>query len=142
MKTTLAITAVVALVFTACNAVEQRSNDAKDITEATKVADGFINSLKAKDYTKAMEFTQISKDNPDYASHIDIFKDLDSKLGSITTFKQDTATATVAQEGNSIEGVFRLKYTVDYEQGKTQQDYTLQYNDGKIIVMSYIITTE
>jgi hypothetical protein len=142
MKKILAFSAMVALVFTACNAIEKRTNDANDIAEATKVADSFINNLKAKDYDKAMELTQISKDNPDYTNHVNIFKDLDDKLGGITTFKQDTATANVAEEGNTIEGVFHLKYTVDHERGKTKQDYTLQYDDGKIIVMSYNITTK
>ncbi|UPT65191.1 MAG: hypothetical protein M0D57_11450 [Sphingobacteriales bacterium JAD_PAG50586_3] len=143
MKKTLAMGAIVALVFIACNAIEKRTNDPKDIAEATKVADEFINNVKAKNYDKAMELTTISEDNPEHQKHINIFKDLNNKLGEITGFKQDTAAAIVAQEGNHIEGVIDLQYTVNYQRGQTKESYTLQYDDdGKIIVRSYAITTQ
>lgn len=142
MKKILLVPVLVMFVLSACSEVETRINDKADIEKGTKVAEEFLNYIKAKDYTKAMGLTKISPDNPDFQTHVKQFTEINDQLGDITAFKQDTAYSSIAQAGQAIEGSVSVRYTVDYTRGKTKETYLLTLSDGEVKIMSYNINNE
>lgn len=142
MKKILLVPVLVMFVLSACSEVETRINDKADIEKGTKVAEEFLNYIKAKDYTKAMGLTKISADNPDFQTHVKQFTEINDQLGDITAFKQDTAYSSIAQAGQAIEGSVSVRYTVDYTRGKTKETYLLTLSDGEVKIMSYNINNE
>lgn len=142
MKKILLVPVLVMFVLSACSEVETRINDKADIEKGTKVAEEFLNYIKAKDYTKAMGLTKISADNPDFQTHVKQFTEINDQLGDVTAFKQDTAYSSIAQAGQAIEGSVSVRYTVDYTRGKTKETYLLTLSDGEVKIMSYNINNE
>lgn len=142
MKKILLVPVLVMFLLSACSEVETRINDKADIEKGTKVAEEFLNYIKAKDYTKAMGLTKISADNPDFQTHVKQFTEINDQLGDITAFKQDTAYSSIAQAGQAIEGSVSVRYTVDYTRGKTKETYLLMLSDGEVKIMSYNINNE
>jgi hypothetical protein len=138
MKTTLALTLMLALVLSACSP-EKRINNKEDIEQGTKVVNTFLGEIQKKNYDKAMESTNISKENPEFAQHVVLFKKLNSDLGDIVDFKQDTAKAEVDKGIMNTEGVITLKYTVNYQRGNAKQDYIVTYDNGDLKILSYTI---
>lgn len=138
MKTTLAITLMLALVLGACSP-EKRINNKEDIEQGTKVVNTFLGEIQKKDYDKAMESTTISKENPDFAKHVNIFKMVEKDLGDILDFKIDTAKAEVEKGIMNTEGVITLNYTVNYQRGNAKQDYIVTYDNGDLKILSYTI---
>lgn len=133
---------VVAAVAVSCNAVETRTNDKADIENGRKVAEAFLTERKNKNFEKAMEFTQISKNNTAYQEHFTMLKTTSENFGDIVSFKPDTALSNIAQEGNHMEGNFTIKYKVQYQRASTTETYMLAYHENEIKVMTYMITNE
>jgi len=138
MKTTLALTLMLALVLSACSP-EKRINNKEDIAQGTKVVNTFLGDIQKKDYDKAMEHTNISKENPEYALQVNLFKKLNDDLGDIVDFKTDSAKAEVEKGIMNTEGVITLNYTVNYQRGNAKQDYIVTYDNGDLKILSYTI---
>lgn len=128
-----------ALLFVACDARETRINAKEDLEGGEKVVVEFLNNRKAHDMDKAMELTQIQKDNPQYQQHLDNFKKIESIVGSIVEFKLDSARSNVVKEGNESSGEIKLSYTVIYQHGKANEDYYMVYVDDKLKILQYVI---
>jgi hypothetical protein len=138
MKKTLALGVILALVLGACSS-EKRINNKEDIEAGTKVVNTFLGEIQKKNYDKAMENTGISKENPDFALHVNLFKKLNNDLGDIVDFKQDSAKAEVEKSIMKTEGVITLNYTVNYQRGTTKQDYIVTYDNDDLKILSYTI---
>ncbi len=138
MKNCIAVIALLAIALTGCTP-EKRINNPEDIAKGTKVVETFLNGIKSKDYDKAMEMTEISKDNPEYQQHVAVFKKLDETLGGIKEFIQDTAKSDVEKSFINTQGVITLNYDVLYERGSARQDYIVTYHNSELKILSYTI---
>lgn len=127
------------VVLAACDARETRVNDKEDLANGEKLANEFLTERKAHDLDKAMELTQIAKDNPQYNNHIENFKRIEAAVGSLVDFQLDSARSNIIKEGFEMNGEIKLSYTVKYEGGKANEDYYLGYVNDELKIIQYII---
>lgn len=127
------------VVFAACDARETRINDKEDLANGEKLANEFLTDRKAHNLDKAMELTQIAKDNPQYNNHIENFKKIEAAVGSLVEFKLDSARSNVVKEGFEMNGEVKLSYTVKYERGQANEDYYLGFVGDELKIIQYII---
>lgn len=127
------------LIFAACDARETRVNAKEDLANGEKLANEFLTDRKAHNLDKAMELTQIAKDNPQYNNHIENFKKIEAAVGSLVEFKLDSARSNVVKEGFEMNGEIKLSYTVTYEHGKANEDYYLGYVNDNLKIIQYIV---
>jgi hypothetical protein len=127
------------VLFAACDAREARVNDKEDLANGEKVSTEFLTERKAHNLDKAMELTQIDKDNPQYSQHINNFKSIESAAGGLVEFKLDSARSNIIKEGGESTGEIKLSYTVIYEHGQANEDYYLGYVGDELKIIQYII---
>lgn len=127
------------VVLASCDARETRVNAKEDLAGGEKLAVEFLNYRKDHNLDKAMELTQVKKDNPQYNSHLENFKKIEAAIGSIVAFKLDSARSNVVKEGFELSGEIKLSYTVNYEHGKANEDYYLGYVSDELKIMQYIV---